>query len=125
MVEWRAKNADHVQAYSKSYWGEHKVVRQAYQSGYRERSKPLRAELQAQRRASTKQACPKWVNRKQILEVYELAKEFRDAGIDVHVDHIVPLRGKKVSGLHVPWNLRLCLAEHNLRKKNSFTETNQ
>ncbi len=66
-----------------------------------------------------KQAQPPWVETESLRVFYVRAKELeRDTGIPHHVDHIVPLRGKSVCGLHVPWNLQVLPAEDNLRKGN-------
>lgn len=67
---------------------------------------------------------PKWLSKaqiKEILNIYGLAAAMsQETGKKHHVDHIVPLNGKNVSGLHVPWNLQILEAFKNLEKSNKF-----
>lgn len=58
---------------------------------------------------------PKWLAIDDVLPLYALADKF-----GLTVDHIVPLNGKTVSGLHVPWNLQLLTRSENSRKGASF-----
>lgn len=73
-----------------------------------------------QRKSAIKQAAPKWLTKEQWREMDDLYRECRrltkETGIPHHVDHIVPLRGGIVSGLHVPWNLRVITAIENVSR---------
>lgn len=65
---------------------------------------------------------PKWLTKedfKCIELLYVYANKMRNKyDMEFHVDHIIPLNGKLVSGLHVPWNLRVIPQKDNLSKGN-------
>ena len=65
-------------------------------------------------------ATPSWLDANLFAPIFEEARKRRKAGEDVHIDHIVPLAGKTVCGLHVPWNLQIIPAQENRAKGNRF-----
>jgi hypothetical protein len=75
------------------------------------------------RRAKKLQATPLWLTKQHLAEIeeyYTLAKELAWLSEEpLHVDHIVPLQGKNVCGLHVPWNLQILPASDNRSKGNA------
>lgn len=78
----------------------------------------------AKRKAAKLRAIPPWLTKEQHAEIaycYQEAFALRlYTGQEYHVDHIVPLQGKTVCGLHVPWNLQVVSASYNLKKGNSL-----
>jgi len=73
-------------------------------------------------RRRQKNATPKWLTKEQrrsINQTYLYAKHMTElTGIKYVVDHIIPLRGEDVCGLHVPENLKLLTHDANCRKSN-------
>lgn len=76
------------------------------------------------RRTKHKQATPKWLTQEhkaQIKQFYlDAMLVSKVTGVPYAVDHIVPLRGELVSGLHVPWNLAVITREENSKKSNKI-----
>lgn len=76
----------------------------------------------AKRRSKKLLATPDWLTVEmldEIINLYILSKQKElETGIKHHVDHIVPLQGIGVCGLHVPWNLQVITAEENQKKGN-------
>ena len=125
---WDEKNKETLQAKRKDYRECNKeVLKQRYKDWY-EKSKYQRRQyknaMNAKRRASKIQRTPNWLTSKDfraIESMYVKAKKLEGkTGIKHHVDHIIPLRGKNVSGLHVPANLQIISATDNVRKGNRY-----
>jgi hypothetical protein len=68
----------------------------------------------ALKKARKIQATPAWADKKKIKQIYD------NCPPGFHVDHIVPLKGKTVCGLHVETNLQYLPARENMKKSNKF-----
>lgn len=62
-------------------------------------------------------AAPKWLTKEQIQEMQRI---YENCPKGYEVDHIVPIQGKNVKGLHVPWNLQCLSKEDNRKKSNKY-----
>lgn len=79
---------------------------------------------QSKRRCSQLQRTPSWLTSEQNREIEQVYKEAKElqwlSNEPLEVDHIVPLQGKNVSGLHVPWNLQILPVSLNCIKGNRY-----
>ena len=106
-VNWREENRE-----------QHNAVNREWNIN----NKPSKAALECKRRASQLQRTPTWdPQAKSIIAKYQLAAMLtKVSGVLYHVDHIIPLQGRKVSGLHVFSNLRVILGSDNVKKSNKY-----
>jgi len=78
----------------------------------------------AKRRAAKLLRTPNWLTEQDYKEIQnfyvQAKKQEQQTGIKYHVDHIIPLQGRLVSGLHIPTNLQILTQETNLSKSNTF-----
>lgn len=81
-------------------------------------------EYVSRRHAKKIKAMPAWLTNnhiKEIKNIYKISQErSTETNIKHHVDHIIPLNGKGVCGLHVPWNLQVITASENCAKSNKY-----
>lgn len=78
------------------------------------------------KRAARKLAAPSWLTDRHLGEIdsvyAEAARLSEETGIAHQVDHIVPIKGKNVCGLHVPWNLQILTQSENAKKGNRYDD---
>ena len=105
-------------------WGKQNPERRAQHQRTQNAKRPGKRNLWTMNYRTAKAArLPKWLNDGQLFEmesVYTYCSALRKIGLDYHVDHVVPLRGKSISGLHVPWNLQVLPGSENMSKGNTF-----
>lgn len=122
LTKWHDKNPTYQHNYDVKRYRENRDRERCRNTEWRRNNHARVLSNNARRDAARRRRAPVWLNvdqRKTIEEFYITARELSwlsDGGL--HVDHIVPLRGRTVSGLHVPWNLQIIPAEMNLRKGN-------
>lgn len=108
--EYRKKNAD-------------KMAKQdsIYGKSYRKANRGKCNAKWAKYTCSKKNRTPAYANLKAIAKIYRTASVLsKMLKREFQVDHIIPLQGKNVSGLHVENNLQIISAERNHRKSNKF-----
>jgi len=85
----------------------------------------VRADTSVRKRRH-REATPRWLTpaeRLQMRDLYIQARKLTELTRERYVvDHIVPLRGEAVCGLHVPWNLRVITQDENLKKSNKHVD---
>ncbi len=118
---WYVANKDRKRAYDTKRREEKRPLYRAASRRNRKKNPGKKnADTQARRAAFAKRM-PPWVTKDDCSAFYEMAARVsRCLGIPHHVDHIVPLRGRLVSGLHVPLNLRVIPASVNVAKGNRY-----
>jgi hypothetical protein len=135
--EWYQANRDKAAAATRAWMENNPDWRSHYREKNRERlseksrswaQKNKAAILAKTRRYQLKKARaqPDWlsaIEHAQIQEMYDVALAVSvQTGVQHHVDHIHPLQGKSVCGLHVPWNLQVLPRSENIRKHNKLVD---
>lgn len=125
MKKYRDANKEKIAETNKRWYAANREQRLARMKIYgpiwcKANAKKLTART-AKRRSKKLQATPPWLTKLDLDHIamfYEAAADQKQYGLDCHVDHIIPLQGREVCGLHVPWNLQVLPASENISKGN-------
>lgn len=122
-AKFREANREYERARTLAAYHADKERGSARSRAWRQTKPHLNAAKEAKRRASKVTATPSWADLTAIKAIYEEASRLSDeTGVKMHVDHIVPLAGETVCGLHCEANLRIVPADENLSKSNRLIE---
>jgi len=120
MQDWHCKNAAQQVKYRKEY----REVNKEYFVKYRKENRALINARTRRRQMSLMCRTPAWLDATAIAEIdsiYEYCTALRNSGLRYEVDHVIPLQGKLVSGLHIPENLQVIHEFDNRSKSNKLT----
>ena len=125
-VEWRKNNLDRARQiqsnYDKTPAGKAKSARTAKNYRSTEKGKSVVNANSQKYQAGKINRTPSWLTTKDLEEIksfYQLSTDLQQAtGKKMNVDHVIPLQGKKVTGLHVPNNLQVLEKNENVSKLN-------
>jgi len=122
--EYYYENQDSVLEKVHSYYDRNKQSIASYKKTYRSENRGKVNALSRKREISKLKRVPSWLSKKELALISGLytkcKKMSEDTKILHHVDHIIPLQGKLVSGLHVYSNLQIITASENSKKSNKF-----
>ena len=111
-ARWRAINKERHNAVSRKWHTDNRELCVQRAMKWNREHKEERRQLVYQYKKHLRKATPKWVDKNALADFY------RNRPAGYHVDHIIPLRGENVSGLHVLWNLQYLTPEENCSKSN-------
>lgn len=119
---WKQANPEIFKAINKAWKQANSEQVKATKKAWRQANRAKVNANKAKRRAAKLRATPPWLTPtqlSQITSIYSVATLIQKLTKQlIHVDHIIPLQGKEVCGLHVPWNLQLLPASKNCSKGN-------
>ena len=117
---WSAKN-DRTE-YQREWYAKNRDAQSGRYAAWVKENPHKKNALIAKRRAAKKNATPPWANLAAIAAFYEKAARLtRETGVRHEVDHIIPLQGKFVCGLHHEGNLQILTRSENARKRNKHS----
>jgi hypothetical protein len=118
---WHKRNKDRHSEINRKWYENNKEQHLANSKAWYEANKHRKLETTTAREKRCVLATPIWADRELIKELYALAKKLTEqTGIPHEVDHVIPLQGRNVSGLHVETNLQVITATENRRKSNKY-----
>lgn len=118
----RRQHPELMKQLKKANYEKNKEHHLAQKKAYRQANKGKINALVTKRKSRIKERTPAWSDFDKIKAYYEVCAFFNDVNgyIKYHVDHVIPLQGNLVSGLHVQNNLQIIPWLDNIRKKNKF-----
>ena len=122
--KYRENNREKLRIRSREYRKNNPEARKLTTQKWDKKNPDKKRATAAKYRAKKLQATPHWLtenDHREITKKYEYATYLTNlTGEMWHVDHIHPLQGKNICGLHVPSNLQVIPATENLAKSNKY-----